>query len=419
MRKNLLLEHAPAFKSVLDSGQGCLVEEVPLDGGSFSQKTTSIVLRPGIRVFVEEAVEYRGQDPEVGQVLGVPEGDGWRELHLPAPTEDLLEALEQVESLLGNAIPEAQRDEVAGQDLEGDTAPPPVRRRSTFSVPPPIRSLVRDLTAEALEGRLGPVVGREQETESLLVVLSRRERANAVLVGPPGVGKSAVAHRLALRLAEGQVPEVLSGAHLLELNCGDLMAGASLRGEVEGRVKRVMEACANPRVILFIDEIHNLLDARGDVKVVDILKPALARGGLRVVGACTFQDYRAFETDGTLARRFEKLVVGEPSPEETEEILRGLTPSLEQHHGVRLPPGAIEQAVLLSERFLPNRYQPDKAISLLDEALAKLRMGKQAPASRRSSAELDQELDRAVQSGDFIRARQIHQELMQQKESTP
>lgn len=430
MRKNLLVEHAADFQPVLDERRGCLVEAVPLAPGAFSCEHTDLVLRPGIRVFVEESVEYRGPDPRMAECLGVAE-EGWRELYLPAPTEDLREALEQVERLLGGepsqlppldldvdapvAEPMAQQPERALVPKPEEPRPVPPsapRRRGSFNMPPAIKSFVRDLTALVLKGELGPVIGREKETDSLLVVLGKRERPNAVLVGPPGVGKSAVAYRLATRLAEGAVPSTLSDAHLLELNCGDLIAGASFKGEVEARVKRLVEACSDPRIILFVDEFHNLLEARGDVKVIEILKPALARGGIRVLGACTPKDYRTIEMDGTLARRFEKLMVGEPTGEETVQILEGLQPELERHHGVRLPPGAIQEAVYLSEHFLPNRYQPDKAVTLLDEALSRLRLEKASTqVPERSAADLQVELDRAIDVGDFARARRLHDEL--------
>jgi ATP-dependent Clp protease ATP-binding subunit ClpA len=455
MQENMLLQHLEELRPVLSQRQGCLLEGVPLARGAFSRDKTDLVLRPGVRVFVEEDLEYRGTVPGLGDCLGAVES-GWRELYLPTPTDDLEEALEQVESLLGGtmppvrdadgAVPQADRfiqeeeDAGLGGGLEepparganemaplgarapqatphqGDLPAPPARRRAPFSVPRAIQPFVRDLTELAARGELGQVVGREKETDSLLVVLGKREVPNAVLVGPPGVGKSAVAYRLALRLVEGSVPEALADAHLLELNCGDLVAGASFKGEVE----RLVEACSDPRIILFVDEFHNLLEARGDVKVIEMLKPALARGGIRVLGACTPKDYRSIEMDGTLARRFEKLVVGEPSGEETIRILTGLQPDLERHHGVRIPPGAIQEAVYLSEQFLPNRYQPEKAVKLLDEALSRLRLEKASTHVRQSSAEeLEAELDRAIEVGDIARARRLHEELSKMKESKP
>ncbi|MGE0528029.1 MAG: ATP-dependent chaperone ClpB, partial [Bdellovibrionales bacterium] len=236
----------------------------------------------------------------------------------------------------------------------------------------------RDLTALAEAGKLDPVVGREEEIRRVIQVLSRRTKNNPVLIGEPGVGKTAIAEGLALRITNRDVPEVLLGKKLMALDMGSLVAGAKYRGEFEDRLKAVIKevTAAEGRVILFIDEIHTLVGAgksEGAMDAGQILKPALARGELRCIGATTLDEYRQFiEKDKALERRFQTVFVGEPSVPDAITILRGLKEKYEVHHGVRITDSAIVSAVKLSHRYITNRFLPDKAIDLMDEAASRL-----------------------------------------------
>ena len=238
----------------------------------------------------------------------------------------------------------------------------------------------RDLTALARKGELGPVIGRRREIQAVLQTLARSARGNPVLVGEAGVGKTAVVEAIAIRAAEGKDPAVLGGKRVVELSMGALLGGTEYRGAFEERVQAVIaEARAHPEVIVFIDELHTLVGAgrTGPVGLdaAGLLKPALARGDLRCVGATTLDEYRRFvESDPALERRFEKVLVEEPDRDETLEILRGLRPRLERHHGVTLPDETLAAAVDLSVRFEPDRRLPEKAIDLVDQAAARTRL---------------------------------------------
>jgi ATP-dependent Clp protease ATP-binding subunit ClpB len=238
----------------------------------------------------------------------------------------------------------------------------------------------RDLTAAAREGKLDPVIGRDEEIRRAIQVLSRRTKNNPVLIGEPGVGKTAIAEGLALRIINGDVPESLKGKTLHALDMGALIAGAKYRGEFEERLKAVLKEIetAAGEVVLFIDELHTLVGAGktdGAMDASNLLKPALARGELRCVGATTLDEYRKYvEKDAALARRFQPVFVEEPSVEDTISILRGLKEKYEVHHGVRISDAAIVAAATLSNRYIADRFLPDKAIDLMDEAASRLRM---------------------------------------------
>ena len=266
-----------------------------------------------------------------------------------------------------------------------DTLPVCPERKPQKSAPvklrdaPSLSQYGRDLTAMAREGRLDPIIGREPETERVIQILSRRTKNNPCLIGEPGVGKTAVVEGLAERIASGNVPADLTGRCIITLDIPSMIAGAKYRGEFEERMKAVMsEVAKNPSVILFIDEFHTIIGAgaaEGAVDAANILKPALARGELQLIGATTTDEFRAhIEKDAALERRFQPVTVGEPSPEETLEILRGLRPRYEAHHHVRITDEALEASVRLSVRYLSDRYLPDKAIDLIDEAASKKRV---------------------------------------------
>ncbi len=243
-----------------------------------------------------------------------------------------------------------------------------------------LKKYTRDLTQAARDGKLDPVIGRDEEIRRAIQVLSRRTKNNPVLIGEPGVGKTAIAEGLALRIVNGDVPESLTDKKLLSLDMGSLIAGAKYRGEFEERLKSVLSevTSAEGGIILFIDEMHTLVGAGkadGAMDASNLLKPALARGELHCVGATTLDEYRKHvEKDAALARRFQPIFVSEPSVEDTVSILRGLKEKYELHHGVRITDAAIVAAATLSNRYITDRFLPDKAIDLVDEASARLRM---------------------------------------------
>ncbi len=243
-----------------------------------------------------------------------------------------------------------------------------------------LKKYTRDLTQAARDGKLDPVIGRDEEIRRAIQVLSRRTKNNPVLIGEPGVGKTAIAEGLALRIVNGDVPESLTDKKLLSLDMGSLIAGAKYRGEFEERLKSVLSevTSAEGGIILFIDEMHTLVGAGkadGAMDASNLLKPALARGELHCVGATTLDEYRKHvEKDAALARRFQPIFVSEPSVEDTVSILRGLKEKYELHHGVRITDAAIVSAATLSNRYITDRFLPDKAIDLIDESAARLRM---------------------------------------------
>jgi ATP-dependent Clp protease ATP-binding subunit ClpB len=259
-----------------------------------------------------------------------------------------------------------------------------------------LKKYARDLTDAARSGKLDPVIGRDEEIRRCIQVLSRRTKNNPVLIGEPGVGKTAIAEGLALRIVNGDVPDSLKEKSLMALDMGALIAGAKFRGEFEERLKSVLQEVtqAQGQIILFIDEMHTLVGAgkaEGAMDASNLLKPALARGELHCVGATTLEEYRKHvEKDAALARRFQPVFVGEPSVEDTISILRGLKEKYEVHHGIRISDAAIVASATLSNRYITDRFLPDKAIDLMDEAAARLRM-----AVESKPEELD-EIDRRL-----------------------
>ena len=244
----------------------------------------------------------------------------------------------------------------------------------------PLEKYGRDLTELANMGKLDPVIGRDEEIRRVIQVLSRRTKNNPVLIGDPGVGKTAIVEGLAQRIASGDVPESLKDRKLFVLDISSLVAGSKYRGEFEERLKSVLKEIQSREgeIIVFIDELHTIVgagSAEGSVDASNMLKPALARGELRCIGATTMDEYRKFiEKDKALERRFQPVFIGEPGVEDTIAILRGLKERYELHHGVRIKDSALIAAAVLSDRYITERFLPDKAIDLIDESASRLRI---------------------------------------------
>ncbi len=287
----------------------------------------------------------------------------------------------------------------------------------------------RDLTELAKQGKIDPVIGREKEIERVIQILSRRTKNNPCLIGEPGVGKTAVAEGLALRIVNDEVPELLKDKRIFSLDLSGMIAGTKYRGDFEERIKNAInEVKSNENIILFIDELHTIVGAgasEGSADAANIMKPSLARGDFQVIGATTLNEYRKYiEKDAALERRFQPVTVGEPTVEESEEILRGLRDKYEAHHKVRITDEAIEAAVNLSSRYINDRYLPDKAIDLVDEAASRVRL--KAYTMPDSIKELESEikaqeseLESAVNSQEFERCAKIRdtiKSLKKQKE---
>ena len=291
---------------------------------------------------------------------------------------------------------------------------------SSLSDAPTLASYGRDLTALAREGKIDPIIGRDKETERVIQILSRRQKNNPCLIGEPGVGKTAVVEGLAQKIADGTVPETLRDKIVVTLDIAAMVAGAKYRGEFEERLKNVMEEVAkNPNIILFIDEIHTIVGAgaaEGAVDAANIIKPALARGEMQLIGATTIQEYRKhIEKDAALERRFQSVTVGEPTPEEAILILKGLRDKYEAHHKLKISDAALEAAVHLSVRYIADRFLPDKAIDLIDEAASRLRISAHtAPPDLKGIearlAALAAEKEEAVAAQDFERAARLRDE---------
>lgn len=275
---------------------------------------------------------------------------------------------------------------------------------------PLVDQLATDLTKLAEEGKLDPVIGRQNEIERVIQILARRTKNNPALIGEPGVGKTAIVEGLAQRIVEGSCPEPLLGKRVLQLDVGSLVAGTMYRGQFEERLKRVIEELKKSDAILFIDEVHMLVgagSAGSSVDAANILKPALSRGELQVIGATTFNEYRKnIESDAALERRFQPITVDEPSPAEAVQILRGIRERYEDHHKLQISDEALEAAVNLSSRYVTDRFLPDKAIDLIDESSSRVRMYKNPLARRIQNAIQDlriakQTHEKAVKAGHY------------------
>lgn len=293
-------------------------------------------------------------------------------------------------------------------------------KRTNGTDTPTLNQYGRELTKLASAGRIDPVIGREKEIERVVQILSRRTKNNPCLIGEPGVGKTAIAEGLALKIATGEVPELLKNKKIVSLDLTGMVAGTKYRGDFEERIKSAIEEVSKSGdIILFIDELHTLIgagSAEGAVDAANILKPALARGTVQVIGATTIEEYRRhIEKDAALERRFQPVTVGEPSEDEAIIILKGVRDKYEAHHRVKITDEAIESAVRLSERYIADRFLPDKAIDLVDEAASKVRIGVfTVPPELKSMEEklknLAEEKDSAINSQEYERAAQLRDE---------
>jgi ATP-dependent Clp protease ATP-binding subunit ClpC len=301
-----------------------------------------------------------------------------------------------------------------GMGLPGAVAAPPRK--------PALSSYGRDLTLEAKEGRLDPVVDREKEIDRIIRILSRRTKNNPALLGDPGVGKTAIVEGLAQRIIKNDVPEVLKGKQVIALDLGGMVAGTKYRGEFEARVKKILdEILAKKRqIILFIDELHTLVGAgaaEGAIDAANMLKPSLARGELQVIGATTVDEYRKnIEKDAALERRFQPVMVSEPNQELTIEILKGIRDRYEAHHHVKIPDAAIAEAVSLSSRYISDRFLPDKAIDVMDEAAAKVRIRLISPPKelrelQRALATANKEKEEATTTQKYEKAAAVRDQI--------
>lgn len=292
-----------------------------------------------------------------------------------------------------------------------------IKNKKAASSTPTLDQYSRDLTMMAAEGNLDPVVGRDKEIARLIQILSRRTKNNPCLVGEPGVGKTAIAEGLAQRIVSGMVPDTVKNKRVVVLDLSGMVAGSKYRGEFEERIRKVVQEVRNHKgILLFIDELHTIIGAGGAEGALDasnILKPSLSRGEIQLIGATTLEEYRKYiEKDAALERRFQPVVVEEPSEEETVEILQGLRPYYEKHHGVKIEDAALEAAVKMSVRYINDRFLPDKAIDIIDEASSKVQL-----AGYKVSPEIDfletelkdlmQEKEDAIRNADLEKAKEI------------
>ncbi|MFY9238408.1 MAG: ATP-dependent chaperone ClpB [Roseovarius sp.] len=369
------------LKALMDDGEGLASNLIKRAGGDPARVVQALDLAMAKIPVVSGDVGQTYLDQQTVKVLSEAEKLATKAKDSFVPVERILTALAMVKSEAKTALEagdvSAQKLNEAINDVRKGRTADTASAEDTFEA---LEKYSTDLTAAAREGKIDPIIGRDDEIRRAMQVLSRRTKNNPVLIGEPGVGKTAIAEGLALRIINGDVPESLAHKRLLSLDMGALIAGAKYRGEFEERLKAVLNevTSAAGEIILFIDEMHTLVGAgKGDgaMDAANLIKPALARGELHCIGATTLDEYRKHvEKDAALARRFQPIVVEEPTVEDTISILRGIKEKYELHHGVRISDSALVTAATLSHRYITDRFLPDKAIDLMDEAASRLRM---------------------------------------------
>lgn len=414
---------------------GRILEEFGIEEGRLLELIGNLIA-PAQVLVMEGAPEF---SPRAQRILDVAEKDAEAQNSEKAGTEHLLLALlKETDSVatrllytMGVNIQKLYTAVLAAMGCEGEAVPEELmasksQRNRSSSGTPFLDQYSRDLTVMAAEGRLDPVVGRDREITRLIQILSRRTKNNPCLVGEPGVGKTAIVEGLAQKIVSGMVPDSVKDKRVVVLDLSGMVAGSKYRGEFEERIKNVVSEIREDRgILLFIDELHTIIGAGGAEGALDasnILKPSLSRGEIQLIGATTLEEYRKYiEKDAALERRFQPVTVEEPSEEEALKILKGLRPYYEQHHGVTIEDEALDAAVKMSVRYINDRFLPDKAIDVIDEASAKVRLGTclshpETEAIEEEIRKLLKQKEAAICEADLEQAREIQRQQNQLEE---